>query len=127
MDAFLEKFNDSIKELPNTELNNIKKSVLNSKLQKTTSFTAEAGRLFTLAFEKNAEFDANSKEIRAMGELTREDILDIVNSYLLPSKQRKLILRMSGLNHDAGKSIGELISSIAKFKTRYACPKNCLP
>jgi insulysin len=127
MDAFLEKFNDSLKELPNTELNNIKKSVLNSKLQKTTSFTAEAGRLFTLAFEKNAEFDANSKEIRAMGELTREDILDIVNSYLLPSKQRKLILRMSGLNHDAGKSIGELISSIAKFKTRYACPKNCLP
>jgi len=127
MDAFLEKFNDSLKELTDTELNNIKKSVLNSKLQKTTSVTAEAGRLFTLAFEQNAEFDTKSKEIRALEELTRFDILDVVNSYLLPSKQRKLILRMSGQNHDAGNSVGELISSIAKFKARYACPENCLP
>ena len=127
MDAFLEKFNDYLKELPYTELNHIKKSVLNSKLQKTTSVTAEAGRLFMLAFEQNAEFDTKSKEIRALEELTREDILDVVNSYLLPSKQRKLILRMSGQNHDAGNSIGELISSISKFKARYVCPENCLP
>jgi hypothetical protein len=34
---------------------------------------------------------------------------------------------MSGQNHDAGNSVGELISSIAKFKARYACPENCLP
>jgi insulysin len=127
MDAFLEKFSGYLKELPDTELNNIKKSVLNSKLQKTTSVTAEAGRLFTLAFDQNAEFDAKSKEIRALEELTHEDILDVVNSYLLPSKQRKLILRMSGQNHDVGSSIGELISSISKFKARYACPENCLP
>ena len=127
MDAFLVKFNDSLKELPNAELNNIKKSVLNSKLQKTTSVTAEAGRLFTLAFENNAEFDANSQEIRALEELTREDIMDVVNSYLRPSKQRKLILRMNGKDHDAGNSAGELISSIAKFKARYACPEKCLP
>ena len=127
MDAFLLKFNDSLKELPDAELNNIKKSVLNSKLQKTTSVTAEAARLFTLAFEKNAEFDANSQEIRALEELTREDILDVVNSYLRPSKQRKLILRMSGKDHAAGDSAGELISSIAKFNARYACPEKCLP
>ena len=127
MDAFLLKFNDSLKELPDAELNNIKKSVLNSKLQKTTSVTVEAGRLFTLAFEKNADFDANSQEIRALEELTREDILDVVNSYLRPSKQRKLILRMSGKDHAAGDSAGELISSIAKFNARYACPEKCLP
>jgi secreted Zn-dependent insulinase-like peptidase len=127
MDAFLEKFNDSLKKLPAAELNKIKRSVLNSKLHKTTSVTAEAARLFTLAFEQNAEFDSNSKEIRALEELTREDILDVVNSLLRPSKQRKLILRMSGKDHDAGNSAGELISSIAKFKTLYACPQNCLP
>jgi hypothetical protein len=27
----------------------------------------------------------------------------------------------------AGNSAGELISSIAKFKARYACPEKCLP
>jgi secreted Zn-dependent insulinase-like peptidase len=127
MDAFLKKFNGSLKELKDAELNKIKKSVLNSKLQRTSSVTAEAGRLFMLAFEQRAEFDSKSKEIRALEELTHEDILDVVNSYLLPSKQRKLILRMSGQNHDVGNSIGELISSISKFKARYACPENCLP
>ena len=53
--------------------------------------------------------------------------MDVVNSYLRPSKQRKLILRMNGKDHDAGNSAGELISSIAKFKARYACPEKCLP
>mgnify|MGYP003723025769 FL=1 len=127
MDAFLEKFYLSLKELPDLELNKIKKSVLHSKLQKTTSVTSEAGRLFVIAFEKNAEFDQNSKEITAVEELTKKDILAVVKSYLLPSKQRKLILRMSGKDHESGKSSGKLIKSMAKFKEQYACPENCLP
>lgn len=127
MDAFLEKFYLSLKELPDLELNKIKKSVLHSKLQKTTSVTSEAGRLFVIAFEKNAEFDQNSKEITAVEELTKKDILAVVKSYLLPSKQRKLILRMSGKNHEKGKSAGKLITSMANFKAQYACPENCLP
>ncbi|MEC9361289.1 MAG: insulinase family protein [SAR324 cluster bacterium] len=127
MGAFLEKFNDYLKELPDAELNKIKKSVLNSKLQKTNSVTAEAVRLFTIAFEQNAEFDVNSREIRALEKLTREDIMDVVNSYLLTSKQRKLILRMSGMDYNAGNSSGERISSAAKFKKLYACPQYCLP
>ena len=125
--VFLEKFNDSLRGMTDAELNRIKKSVLNSKLQKTNSVTAEAGRLFNLAFEQNAEFDVNSREIRALEKLTHEDILDFVNSYLLTSKQRKLILRMSGKDHEAGNSAGELISSTAKFKKLYACPQHCLP
>ncbi|HBL55196.1 MAG TPA: hypothetical protein DDZ36_04715, partial [Deltaproteobacteria bacterium] len=127
MDAFLEKFYHSLKELPDSELNKIKKSVLHSKLQKTTSVSSEAGRLFTIAFENNAEFDFNSEEIKALANLTKEDILDVVSSYLLPSRQRKLILRMSGKNHESGKSSGKLIKSMAKFKEQYACPENCLP
>ncbi|MED5241554.1 MAG: insulinase family protein [SAR324 cluster bacterium] len=125
--VFLEKFNDSLRGMTDSELNRIKKSVLNSKLQKTNSVTAEAVRLFNLAFEQNAEFDVNSREIRALEKLTREDILDLVNSYLRTSKQRKLTLRMSGKDHEAGNSAGELISSTAKFKKLYACPQHCLP
>jgi secreted Zn-dependent insulinase-like peptidase len=127
MDAFLEKFYHSLKELPDSELNKIKKSVLHSKLQKTTSVSSEAGRLFTIAFENNAEFDFNSEEIKALAKLTKEDILEVVSSYLLPSRQRKLILRMSGKDHESGKSSGKLIKSMAKFKEQYACPENCLP
>ena len=86
MEAFLEKFHSSLKNLTDQELNKIKKSVLHSKLQKSTSVTGEAGRLFTIAFDRNAEFDKNSRGIKALGKLTPEDIQNIVSSYLLPSK-----------------------------------------
>ena len=65
--------------------------------------------------------------IKALEKLTLEDIQNVVISYLLPSKQRKLILRMSGKNHESGESSGEMISSIGKFKDQYACPQSCLP
>ena len=127
MEAFLEKFYSSLKNLTDQELNKIKKSVLHSKLQKSTSVTGEAGRLFTIAFDLDAEFDRNSRGIKALEKLTLEDIQNVVSSYLLPSKQRKLILRMSGKDHESGKFSGEMISSIAKFKDQYACPQSCLP
>ena len=127
MEAFLEKFYSSLKNLTDQELNKIKKSVLHSKLQKSTSVTGEADRLFTIAFDRNAEFDKNSSGIKALEKLTPEDIQKVVSSYLLPSKQRKLILRMSGKDHESGESSGEMISSISKFKDQYVCPQSCLP
>ena len=127
MEAFLEKFYSSLKNLTDQELKKIKKSVLHSKLQKSTSVTGEAGRLFTIAFDRNAEFDKNSRGIKALEKLTPEDIQNVVSSYLLPSKQRKLILRMSGKDQESGEFSGEMITSIAKFKDQYACPQSCLP
>ena len=127
IDVFLLKFFESLKELPEAEFTKIKKSVLHSKLQKSTSVSGEAERLFTIAFERNAEFDLNSESIKAIEKLKMEDILHAVESYLLPSRQRRLILRMSGKNHLEGVSEGEPIVSIAEFKQLYSCPENCLP
>ena len=127
IEVFLENFYSSLNKITDHELNKIKKSVLHSILQKSTSLTGEAGRLFEIAFERNEEFDENSRLIKALEELTPKDIQNFVSSYFLPSKQRKLILRMSGRDHKTGKSYGELIPSIAKFKDHYACPQSCLP
>jgi len=127
IDVFLLKFFESLKELPEAEFTKIKKSVLHSKLQKSTSVSGEAERLFTIAFERNAEFDLNSESIKAIEQLKMEDILHAVESYLLPSRQRRLILRMSGKNHPEGVSEGEPIFSIAEFKQLYSCPGNCMP
>ena len=127
IDVFLLKFFESLKELPEAEFTKIKKSVLHSKLHKSTSVFGEAERLFTIAFERNAEFDLNSESIKAIEQLKMEDILQAVDSYLLPSRQRRLILRMSGKNHLEGVSKGEPIVSIAEFKQLYSCPENCLP
>ena len=64
---------------------------------------------------------------KAIEKLKMEDILHAVESYLLPSRQRRLILRMSGKNHPEGVSEGKPIVSIAEFKQLYSCPENCLP
>ena len=127
MDVFLTKFYKSLEDIPEKDFTKIKKSVLHSKLQKTTSVSSEADRLFTIAFERNAEFDLNSKGITALEELKPEDILSVVNNYMLPSNQRRLILRMTGKNHPEGESAGKPIISIADFKQLYTCPENCLP
>ena len=127
IDVFLLNFFESLKELSEEEFSKIKKSVLHSKLQKSTSVSGEAERLFTIAFERNAEFDLNSENIKAIEQLKMEDIIQAVDSYLLPSRQRRLILRMSGKNHPEGESEGEPIYSIAEFKKLYTCPENCLP
>ena len=127
IDVFLLKFFESLKKLPEAEFTKIKKSVLHSKLQKSTSVSGEAERLFTIAFERNAEFDLNSESIKAIEKLKMEYVLHAVESYLLPSRQRRLILRMSGKNHPEGVSEGEPIVSIAEFKQLYSCPENCMP
>lgn len=125
--AFLEKFFLSLNELSQEELKKTKKSVLHGKLQKTSSLTGEAGRLFNLAFERNAEYDVNSKEIQALQDLSLDTLQKLTSSYFHHSRQRKLFLRMTGKEQQAGKTSGESIVSIKKFKQQFACPENCLP
>ena len=127
INVFLLNFFDSLNALSEEEFSKIKKSVLHSKLQKSTSVSGEAERLFSIAFERNAEFDLNSENIKAIDQLKKEDIIQAVEIYLMPSRYRKLILRMIGKNHLEGESEGEPIFSISEFKNLYACPKNCLP
>ncbi len=127
IDAFLSKFFKSLRQLSEAEFSKIKKSVLHSKLLKRTSISSEADRLFSIAFERNAEFDLNSENIKAIEQLKMVDIIQAVDSYLLPSKQRRLILRMNGKNHGQGESEGEPIVSINEFKSFYSCPINCMP
>ena len=127
IDAFLSKFFKSLRQLSEAEFSKIKKSVLHSKLLKRTSISSEADRLFSIAFERNAEFDLNSENIKAIEQLKMVDIIKAVDSYLLPSKQRRLILRMNGKNHGQGESEGEPIVSINEFKSFYSCPINCMP
>ena len=100
---------------------------MHSKLLKRTSVSGEAERLFTIAFKRNADFDLNSENIKAIEKLKIDDILQAVENYLLPSRQSRLILRMSGKNHPEGESDGAPIISIDEFKKLYKCPKNCLP
>jgi len=123
---FIEKFYKSLMNISDFEIKKIKKSILNKKLRKTNSIRNEAIRLFQIAVEQNGEFDINSQEIKAIEKLTREDVIVFFQRFLLP-KQRRLILKMIGTDHVKGNHFNGVNSSIANFREKYFCPKNCLP
>ena len=127
IDAFIENFYSYLKNLTNFEIDEIKKALINKKLQKTNSINNEANRLYTIAFKKNAEFDIKSREIKAIEEITLNDILKFYQKFLMPPNQRKLNLRMMSHNIESQNFPGKNIISIANFKEKYICPKNCLP
>ena len=85
---FLPGFLNTLAEMPEEELETLKESVINSKLQKSTSLSAEAGRLYNIAFEHDAHFDYNSEEIEAVEKLTIEDLRRLIRNYLIPERRR---------------------------------------
>ncbi len=127
VEAFLQGFYREIADLPDEELETLKRSVINGKLQKTTTLSAEAGRLYSIAFERDADFDYNSAEIGAVQKLTRDDLRRVIRDYLLDEVERLLLLRMEGRNHQSGPVSGDKIEDIRKFKQAHPCPEFCIP
>ena len=124
---FLPGFLNTLAEMPEEELETLKESVINSKLQKSTSLSAEAGRLYNIAFEHDAHFDYNSEEIEAVEKLTIEDLRRLIRNYLIPERRRTLSMRMVGQEHQTGPVLGSRITSVADFKKNHPCPGSCLP
>ena len=124
---FLPGFLNTLAEMPEEELETLKESVINSKLQKSTSLSAEAGRLYNIAFEHDAHFDYNSEEIEAVEKLTIEDLRRLIRNYLIPERRRTLSMRMVGQEHQTGPVLGSRITSVADFKKDHPCPGSCLP
>ena len=124
---FLPGFLNTLTEMPEEELETLKESVINSKLQKSTSLSAEAGRLYNIAFEHDAHFDYNSEEIEAVEKLNIEDLRRLIRNYLIPERRRVLSMRMVGQEHQTGPVLGSRITSVADFKKNHPCPGSCLP
>ena len=124
---FLPGFLNLMAELPEKEMETLKQSVINSKLQKSTSLSGEAGRLYNIAFEHEAHFDYNSEEIKALEKLTVDDLRRLIRNYLIPERRRVLSLHMVGKEHQSSPVRGSRIESVAEFKKNHPCPESCLP
>ena len=127
MNNFLGNFYFILKNLTSSEIYQIKKSILNKKLTKTTSFDSEARRLFNIIFKKNAKFDMKSQEIKALEKITHKDIVEFYGKHLLPSIQKKLILKMISNNTVSRNNLDKNVISLVNFREKYDCPRKCLP
>ena len=123
--AFLKSFFNGLKDMPASELNTLRQSLLSAKLQKTSDTSQETGRLFSLAFVREVEFDQNSKDIKALQELTLADIKELLQKHLIPATQRRLVLRMIGKDHLKAKVGDLIIQSPEAFKQEHPCPQFC--
>ncbi|HIL88329.1 MAG TPA: hypothetical protein EYM25_06425 [Deltaproteobacteria bacterium] len=127
VDAYFPKFLEGLSQIPEAQLDTLKRSVLGGKLRRSTSISEETSRLFSIIRNRDADFDYNSREIDALQRLTVADLQDILRTHLPPERQRRLVLRMVGSAHEDGPPSGNRIDTIAEFKQAHPCPAFCAP
>ena len=69
-----------------------------------------AGRLFWVAFENDGKFDHVSEDIRAVEALTRAEVEEVLNRYLLGAGRKRMAIRLIGKDHSAGKPAGQAVT-----------------
>ncbi|MBF0287451.1 MAG: insulinase family protein [SAR324 cluster bacterium] len=109
---FIEKF----KKMSDDDFEVLRQSVITAKLEKATTSTEEAGRIYYAAFEKDANFDYVSEDIQAVENLTRNEVNQILEKYLSPEYKHRLVVRMVGQSHQDTPVMGTLIDSVEQFK-----------
>ncbi len=124
--AFFPQFLKQVQQMPEAQFQALKGAVRNGMLDKPDSVSAVAGMLFGRAFERQAEFDPTSPDLRALEALQLQDLQDLV-AQLGESQQRRLSLRMIGQGHQDGPVDGVQLSDVAAFRKALTCPDACLP
>ncbi|MBF0350642.1 MAG: insulinase family protein [SAR324 cluster bacterium] len=116
INKFLEAFIEQLPSLPPEQFELLKKSLINSRLQKANSVMGQASWLFDTAFEKHADFDYLSKDIRALEQISMDDLNKFLSTYLISENQRRLILLFFSKDHVSDKVPQGTIQSIQNFK-----------
>ncbi len=116
IEAFIPTFIENFKNISNTEFENFRQAVINAKLKKAAGISKEADELFYTAFEKDADFDFVSKDIKAVENLTRQEVIAVLEETLTPQHKPKLVIRIVGSSHQDTPISGKLIKTFAGFK-----------
>ncbi|MGK5092010.1 insulinase family protein [Deltaproteobacteria bacterium TL4] len=127
VDAYFPTFIESLLKLPPNEVEALKKAVINAKLKKPSSIAEQASRLFSIAFEKEAQFDHVSEDILAVEKIQLETLSEVVRQYLMPPSRKRLNLRFLGNTHKDVPVNETPITSIDAFKAKHPCPEYCAP
>lgn len=122
VEAYLPKFVEDFKNLSETEFENFRKAVLNSQLEKSSSLSGEADFLFYRAFEKEADFDYVSTNIKAIENMTRAEVIEVLKETLAPGQKPSLAIRMVGNAHQDTPISGKLIETYDQFKSLQTSP-----
>ena len=116
IEAYLPKFIEDFKNVPDAEFENFRQAVINAQLTKPTSIAQEASFLFDMIFEKDADFDYVSTQLKAIEDITREQVVEILENTLAPGKKPYLAIRMVGNSHEDTPISAKRIETSEQFK-----------
>ena len=116
MEAYLPQFIEEFKKVPEAEFESFRQAVINAKLEKPATIAEEADLLYYIAFEKDADFDYKSQDIKAVETLTREEVMAVLETTLAPRQKPQLVIRMVGQSHQDTAIDGTVIRSYDQFK-----------
>lgn len=116
---FIPLFIKEFEQIQSAELTTLKEAVINSLLEKPSSIDGEAGLLFDRAYDLEGDFEYTSKAIQAVENLSKADIMEVLQRTLAAGDQRKLTVHMVGSSHESVWNSGEKIESIPDFKANH--------
>ena len=107
MDAFIPKFVQDFKALPEKEFERYRQAVIEAKLERDSTLEQYARRIFWIVFRNEENWDYISEDIRAVHALTRAEVEAALETYLLGEGRRRLMIRLVGRDHPEGTMDGE--------------------
>jgi len=110
VEAFIPDFVESFRTMPEAEFERYRRAVIDAKLERPQSFAETARRLFWVAFTHDAQFDHVSEDIRAVEELTHQEVQRVLEEVLVGPKARRLLVRLVGQGHAEGPPAGKPVA-----------------
>jgi insulysin len=87
--------------------------------EKPKSIAEKAGRMFTLAYDYDGEWDRRAETLAALDTLTQEDAVALLAAVLDPAQGRRLIVLLAGENHVASEATPTFTDRDAWKATRH--------
>jgi len=132
VEIFLEDFGRKLLEMEEDEFETNKKSLLDSKRVKDRNIAEEAERLWDALVNRGGEFNYKQADIEALYSVSKDDIIQYYNKFILPSSlsRRKLVVYVDPVSRydmDDKASIARVLKKedMEKFhaqETFYHCP-----
>lgn len=117
---YIPQFVREFRGMPPQQFEQLRRAVIDAKLQRPSTIGEVAQRIFYQAFEKEAPFDHISRDIRAVERLSREQVNALAERVLLGEERRRLAVRLVGSGHSVEPPRGTPVQEPADLAARAA-------
>ncbi|MCH8842001.1 MAG: insulinase family protein [SAR324 cluster bacterium] len=111
MEAYIPQFVSEFKSMSGDEFERLRTAVIDAKLKRASNIGEVAERLNWIAFENDEKFDHVSEDIEAAERISRSQVETILDRALVADGAKRLVIRLIGDDHTAGRPRGTPIDS----------------